>query len=106
MSKRLLCIAITAIAILASGHARAAGSEGCQARLEAVSAQWSASGLSTPAKPSQARVTGANGLVLSGAEVTNLQNQIRWAAVACRQGDDQAARQRLDTVAAALDRRQ
>jgi len=102
MSKRLTGLIIAVIAILGAGHAHAATALDCQARLDAVSARGSAAGLASPAKPAQARVAGANNVVTSGAEVTNLRNQLRWAAVACRQGDQPTAARRLDTVAAAL----
>lgn len=97
-TNRKLQIAVTVVALMGMNAGAEADPLGqtCNARLNALSAEWDATGYAPPSKPAAARVVGRNGREITGGQYTFIQNQIRSAAQACRAGDERLAAQRID----------
>ena len=97
MRKSFYFGAATLLGVLVGGHA-ALAETACQATLAQANAEWNAIGFTAPAKPLQARVALRDGHVSSGAEVTWLSSQMRFAAQDCIQGRDAESLHRLDLI--------
>ena len=94
-------LAVTMIAAPAA-FAQDAAPKDCKATLEALSKDYAATGLSAPAKPSQAMVHGTKGHTHTGAEMTVMKTHFAEAQRTCDEGKDHESMLHQDVVRAIL----
>jgi hypothetical protein len=109
--KNILFAAVAALAVTAGSSAYAqtrpasdqAAYGSSAAALNALLADWSRIGFSTPSKPAQYRVYGRDGHVTNGPDYNAMVTLIRLALEDSREGRDQAALAKVAKVRNLLD---